>query len=201
MRATLENPAQLERALRRAGQIPRTLTEAQLPGLTTAGLVASRPFGASGVYIRVRGAAGATPKTFAATSGSRASQAGRYVADVTVPAESQRSRSASRALGTLTGQAPTRADMHLPDRQRPVRCHQGPGHRDQLRRRRERTVDPTRRGTSRARRAAGRVSHPARTAHRVDHWPIAHHQYAREPSANCGARRPQGDTAPRVRRV
>jgi hypothetical protein len=92
-----------------------TLAEAQLPGLTTPGRVAPRPFGASGVYIRVRGKAGAAPKTFAASSGPQTSQAGRYVAVVTVPAGGI----AAIAIGlegyrTLTGQAATRADVFFP---------------------------------------------------------------------------------------
>ncbi len=89
VRATLENPAQLQRAAPgERVRIAWTLTEApQLPSLTTPGGVAPRSFGASGVYIRVRGSAGATPKTFAASSASGAgSQSGRYVAEVTVPA-------------------------------------------------------------------------------------------------------------------
>ena len=118
VRATLENPAQLQRAAPgERVKIAWTLTEApQLPSLTTPGRVAPRPFGASGVYVRVRGAGGATPKSFAATSPSRArSQAGRYVADVTVPAGGI----AAIAIGlegfrTLPGQAPTRADTFFP---------------------------------------------------------------------------------------
>jgi hypothetical protein len=74
VRATLENPAQLQRAA--PGErvtIAWTLTDAPpLPSLTTPGRVAPHPFGASDVYIRVRGAAGATPKSFAATSPSGA---------------------------------------------------------------------------------------------------------------------------------
>lgn len=116
MRAMLENPVQLQRAA--PGERVRVawaMTEAQPPGLTTPGRVAPRPFGASGVYIRVRGKAGAAPETFAATSGPLASQAGRYVAVVTVPPGGI----AAIAIGlegyrTLPGQASTRADAFFP---------------------------------------------------------------------------------------
>lgn len=116
VRATLENPAQLQGAA--PGEQVRvawTLTDAQPPGLTTPGRVAPRPFGASGVYIRVRGKAGAAPERFAAVAGHQASQAGRYVAVVTVPAGGI----AAIAIGlagfrALPGQASTRADVFFP---------------------------------------------------------------------------------------
>jgi hypothetical protein len=115
VRATLENPAQLQRAAPgKRIRIAWALNEApQLASLTTPGGVAPRPFGASGVYIRVRGAAGATPKTFAASSSSGPGrQSGRYVADVTVPAGGI----TAIAIGLegfrgLPGQASTRADI------------------------------------------------------------------------------------------
>ena len=169
VRATLENPAQLQRAA--PGERIRIvwmLTEApQLPSLTTPGGVAPRPFGASGVYIRVRGAAGTAPRTFAAASASRAGvRSGRYVADVTVP------------TGGITGitigleglSRHARASIHaggrlLFDRQRSVHRRQSPGHRDQFRHRGERAVDPARRGPCWAGRAAGRESHTGDATH------------------------------------
>ncbi|MGI8714528.1 MAG: hypothetical protein ACR2NR_15405 [Solirubrobacteraceae bacterium] len=115
VRATLENPAQLQRAS--PGERVRmawTLSEApQLPSLRTPGGVAPRPFGASGVYVRVRGAAGATPKIFAATSASDARpQSGRYVADLTVPAGGITAIAIGlKGFRGLPGQTSTRADI------------------------------------------------------------------------------------------
>jgi hypothetical protein len=116
VRATLENPMQLQRAVPgERVRIAWTLTEAQLPPLTAPGRVAPRPFGASGVYIRVRGKVREPPEIFAANSGPLASRAGRYAAVVTVPSDGI----AAIAIGlegyrTLPGQASTRADVFFP---------------------------------------------------------------------------------------
>lgn len=117
VRAALENPGQLQSAIPgERVRITWTLTEVpQLPSLTTPG-VSAHPFGASGVYIGVRGAGGATPTIFTATSASDAgARPGRYVADVTVPAGGI----AAIAIGlegfrTLPGQTPVRADVYFP---------------------------------------------------------------------------------------
>lgn len=118
VRATLENPAQLQRAAPgERVKVAWTLTEAPQPSsLMTPRRFERHPFGASGVYIRVRSATGGTPNSLAATSPSGAgSRSGRYVADVTVPAGGI----ATIAVGlegfrTLPGQASTRADIFFP---------------------------------------------------------------------------------------
>ena len=111
VRATLENPGQLSQAA--AGERVRVAwtlgSAAQGPALATPGRIAPRGFGASGVYVRIRGASGAAPQVVSARPGS---PAGRYVADVTIP----EGGISSIAIGLegyryVRGQAPARADV------------------------------------------------------------------------------------------
>jgi len=104
--ATLEDPAQLQHA---AGgeriRITWTLREPP-PGGERA---VARAFGASGVYVRLRGAVDSAGQTVRARS---AGSAGRYVAQVTIP----EGGISSIAIGLegfryVQGTAPARADV------------------------------------------------------------------------------------------
>jgi len=112
-RATLENPVQLKRAV--AGEHVRiawTLNEAaQLPIPAYAEWVQMRSLG---LYLRVRGAAGGPLQKVPArsTSGAAGYPAGRYVADVTVPAGGIASIALDvEGLRSAQGDAPVRAEI------------------------------------------------------------------------------------------
>lgn len=119
VRATLEDPARVAGA--EAGERV-TIAWALSSGPRMAvpdpsGLSAPEPFGASGIYVRIAGAGGGAPRTFAAAPppGARVNPTGRYAAVVTVPAGGI----ASIAIGLegyryVDGQPPVRADAFFP---------------------------------------------------------------------------------------
>jgi hypothetical protein len=115
VQATLENPAALTRA--QGGERVRLAfamsTAPRLPILDPRGRVPPHPFGALGVYVRVTPSNGGAPAIVSADPpGDRGYPAGRYVADVTVPAGGIR----SLAIGLegyqyVAGHAPRRSDV------------------------------------------------------------------------------------------
>jgi len=113
--ATLENPALLTRA--QGGEHLRIAfamnVAPRLPILDPQDRVPPHPFGASGVYVRVQPAKSGSPLIVSADPpGDRGYPAGRYVADVTVPAGGIR----SLAIGLegyqyVERRAPRRSDV------------------------------------------------------------------------------------------
>lgn len=120
VRATLEYPALLTRAA--PGEHVRIAWELnEAPRLPIRGALPRErpvPFGATGVYVRVTGAAGGTPADFPARSPAHPGfgyPRGRYVADVMVP----QGGIASLTIGLegfryVRGEAPVRSDVFFP---------------------------------------------------------------------------------------